>query len=476
MNDQNHTRKFDIIESGNQLNRIRKLDRRRSMEEVLVSAYITFHDIHFELGGRVKPDMFHYEDTKLAITYVQEQIEKGHHISVAGLKSFLEGEFEMELPDDWWVVEMQFKNTSRTTEAIHQLAKSFATSLADTWERRMIKAFGSKIAESAEDRKQDPHEHIAELLAWIREKDGRKKDTSIQRSLRDFLDEIDQRQLTDKKITGVPTGYNILDAATGGWQDTDMIVIGGRPGMGKTTFALNLIWNASRSNKKAGIISIEMDARQLTAIFVSMLTGIGTDEMKARKMTEGEMTKITTAADKVHQSDIFIDDESTDLEDIIRTARIWKHKENIDVLMLDYIQLTRCKGTHGRYERITEVSNQLKTLAKELRIPIFVLSQLSRKSEERGTKDRKPQLSDLKDSGAIEQDADIIIFPYRYAYYNGREDDNKSEIIIAKFRNGKVGTYNFNTNGRNWYEGSIENSLSEDPGLFQESIDEELPF
>ena len=255
-------------------------------------------------------------------------------------------------------------------------------------------------------------------------------------------------QLHDKKeaITGIASGFNDLDEITSGFQPGDLIIVGGRPGMGKTAFALNIAQHVGIGMKEPiAIFSLEMSKEQLA---MRMLCAEGmVDASLVRKgfISRQDWPKLTSAAGRLSGASIFIDDSSaiTVLEVRAKARRLKMEHRGLSLVVVDYLQLMRSRGNFERREQeISEISRSLKALAKELKVPVIALSQLNRAVEQRG--DRKPTLADLRESGAIEQDADVIIFLYRDEVYNKNNPSNKgkAEIIVAKQRNGPTGTVN----------------------------------
>lgn len=242
-------------------------------------------------------------------------------------------------------------------------------------------------------------------------------------------------------VTGVPTGFFKLDELTSGMQKGDLVILAARPAMGKTTLALNMVANAAKSDFPVGIFSLEMPAEQLVLRLLSSESKIPHQRIRNALITSDEWMELTNTAAKLADLKIFIDDSpSLSVMELRAKARKLKAKENIQFLIIDYLQLLRGGGFHeNRTQEISEISRSLKALAKELDIPVLALSQLSRQLESR--MDKRPLLSDLRDSGAIEQDGDVIFFVYRDVIYNPEtEHPEISEIIIGKQRNGPIGT------------------------------------
>lgn len=253
---------------------------------------------------------------------------------------------------------------------------------------------------------------------------------------------------SDKDLTGVKTGLRNLDTYTGGWQDKDLIVIAARPGMGKTSLILKGISESVLSSEPVGIFSLEMDVQQLVTRMVSINSNLHlTQLLKKGFEKEKYFGSLNEVVNRLTGLPVFIDDTPTlTIHQLCMKARVLKRKNNIKVLYVDYLQLLNGDGKSGnREQEISLISRKLKALAKELNIPVIALSQLSRAVETRGGT-KRPMLSDLRESGAIEQDADIVAFIHRPEYYGMEVDDDtamdgsNSEFIIAKYRGGSVGT------------------------------------
>jgi len=255
--------------------------------------------------------------------------------------------------------------------------------------------------------------------------------------------------LEKKGISGVPSGYFAIDRITGGWQAPDLIIIASRPAMGKTSLIANFARNAAVDHKQAGaIFSLEMSALQIATRIFSLESNVGLSAFLRHGISPEQMLHVEKDCKKLIDTEIYIDDTpSLSIRNLRTKARKLKREKDIKWLAVDYLQLmtvdTDFKG--NREQEISTISRQLKALAKELNIPVLALSQLSRAVESRGG-DKRPQLSDLRDSGAIEQDADIVIFIHRPEYYgisqyeNGESTEGQAEIIFAKHRNGSTGS------------------------------------
>lgn len=243
------------------------------------------------------------------------------------------------------------------------------------------------------------------------------------------------------KITGTPTGFVDLDKMTNGLQKSDLIIVAGRPGMGKTAFALNIALNAaSKYSKSVAIFSLEMSSGQLVQRLLSSEARIESSKLRSGRFNMEEWTKLASVAGQLNELNIFIDDTPaiSSMEIRAKCRRI-KRDAGLDLIIVDYLQLMSGSKSDSREQQISEISRSLKALAKELDVPVIALSQLNRSVESRT--DKRPVPSDLRESGAIEQDADLIIFLYRDDFYNKETKyPGIAEIIVAKHRNGPTGT------------------------------------
>ncbi len=259
------------------------------------------------------------------------------------------------------------------------------------------------------------------------------------------IEEVMRLRENDDRVTGIATGYRALDGITNGFQRGDLVILAARPSMGKTAFALNLALNAAMLNKQAiAIFSLEMPAEALMKRVLSAKSQIESSKLRTGFLKDDELNQLNESAAEMANTKIYIDDSaSIKVSEIFSKCRKLKSEHGIDMILIDYLQLISGNGksSDNRQQEVSEISRSLKALARELETPVIALSQLSRSVEQR--QDKRPMLSDLRESGAIEQDADIVMFLYRDEYYN-RDEENKSpidrtEINIAKHRNGATG-------------------------------------
>lgn len=258
---------------------------------------------------------------------------------------------------------------------------------------------------------------------------------SVIKETNRVVDEIAINIQNGNKLSGKPTGWKLLDKYIGGWNAGDMVVIAGRPGMGKTAIALTLVKDFASIGGKALFLGLEMSNEQLVRRYISLIGQIPNYKIRNGNMSAFEIEQMCEAANN-QKINFYIDDEAVlTVADIRGKAKLHKAKHGLELLVIDYIQLIK-GNKQNREQEIAEISRNLKLLAKELNMTVIILAQLSRKSEER--QDKRPLLSDLRESGAIEQDADVVMFPFRPAYYDKeRPAIEDTELIIGKNRNGE---------------------------------------
>ena len=264
----------------------------------------------------------------------------------------------------------------------------------------------------------------------------------IKQVVLNALDKIEKASKNKGTVTGIPTGFIDLDYKTSGFQPSDLILIAARPSMGKTAFVLNVAQNmAFKEGKTVAIFSLEMSKEQLVNRLFSLESKVDSQALRTGNLTDEDWAKLIEGAAVVGKSNLIIDDTpGISIAELRSKCRKFKLEHNLGIIIIDYLQLMRgCKRSESRQQEISESSLSLKAVARELNVPVVALSQLSRAVEQRP--DHRPMLSDLRESGAIEQDADVVMFLYRDDYYNKDTDKkNIAEVIIAKQRNGPIGT------------------------------------
>ena len=264
-----------------------------------------------------------------------------------------------------------------------------------------------------------------------------KESVQMQKVTGQVFDQITYAIERGQSLSGLPTGWHKLDSVIGGWNKSDMVIIAGRPGSGKTAIALSFVRNAAELGAKCLFLSLEMSKEQIAKRYMSLLAEIPQYKLRSGNLNQSEISYL---ANKIVTDEVMfhIDDEAiVDIQTIKSKVKIHKAKHGLNILVIDYLQLIK-GNKQNREQEISDISRNLKVLAKELEITVIALAQLSRKCEERS--DKRPLLSDIRESGSIEQDADVILFPFRQNYYDRQLlDIEDSELIVAKNRHGEVG-------------------------------------
>lgn len=318
--------------------------------------------------------------------------------------------------------------------------------------RRLIQASTDIITETYEE--SDDVSNILDAaeqkILEVSERKNRSGFVKISDVLRDSMEEIDELYKNDEEITGLSSGYRALDLMTAGLREDELIILAARPGVGKTAFALNIAQNIGTSTaENVAIFSLEMGATQLVNRMLCAEGTINANNLRSGQLTEEEFEKLFVAMGSLSKANIFIDDTPGIRVSEIRakSRRLMQERGGIGLIIIDYLQLIEGSGRESRQQEVSEISRQLKKLAMELEVPVIAISQLSRSVEQR--QDKRPILSDLRESGSLEQDADIVAFLYREDYYRNEEgeeeeeeaeEDNVVEVLVEKNRSGARGT------------------------------------
>jgi replicative DNA helicase len=338
---------------------------------------------------------------------------------------------------------------------LSELASSVPTAANIEYYARIVeeKSLLRRLIRTATEIASDGYSREDEVEALLSEAEknilavAQRKNAGAFHNIKDVLvrtyDNIEEMHNRVGEITGISTGFAELDRMTAGFQRNDLIIVGARPSVGKTAFALNIASNvAIKTGENVAIFSLEMGAEQLVMRMLCSEGNIDAQRLRTGSLTDDDWGKLTMAMGALSNSGIFIDDTpGVRISDIRSKCRRLKQEHGLGMILIDYLQLILGSGRSGenRQQEVSEISRSLKQLARELQVPVIALSQLSRGVEQR--QDKRPMMSDIRESGSIEQDADIVAFLYRDDYYD-KESENKNiiEIIIAKQRNGPTGT------------------------------------
>ncbi len=394
------------------------------------------------VADRVTEEDFYRHDHKVIFGAVRALSEKNTPFDVVTVSEWLEGNERLEEAGGLVYLGELARNTPSASNIL-----AYANIVRERAVLRgLIHAGGEISANAFNPEGRDAAElldHAEQLVFRLAEKGGRQGQgfTAMKDILPAVMDRIDELYHQDSAITGVSTGFTDLDGKTSGLQPSDLIIVAGRPSMGKTAFAMNLIEHAAIGEQRAAaVFSMEMSAPQLVMRMVSSLGRIDAHSVRTGKLHDDDWPRLTSAVSMLDVANIYIDDTPalTPTELRARCRRL-KREHQLGIVVVDYMQLMQVPGSkENRATEISEISRSLKALAKELNVPIVALSQLNRSLENRPNK--RPVMSDLRESGAIEQDADLILFIYRDEVYD--EDSphkGMAEIIIGKQRNGPIG-------------------------------------
>ena len=340
--------------------------------------------------------------------------------------------------------------TSLANESVSYNVEEHAKIISEKAQLRRLIDAGNKIVGMTYAGEDEPTAILNKAEQMILDVSGQTQSESsfapISEIVLSNLDKLNALQQHDGAITGVPTGFKDVDHVFNGLQKSDLILVAARPAMGKTAFTLNIAQNVTMLyDKTVAFFSLEMGKEQLVARILSSVAGVSSEKLRrAYNMDPTDWEKVIAAADRMSKAKLFIDDTpGLTVQDMRSKLRRLKVEHGLDLVIVDYIQLMQGrnsgKGSENRQQEVSEISRNLKLIAREFNVPLIALSQLSRSVESRP--DKRPVLSDLRESGSLEQDADIVIFLYRDKYYdeNSEKGDN-AEVLIRKHRNGSVGT------------------------------------
>lgn len=415
------------------------------LEEAVLGAMMLEKDAVNDVIDILKPESFYKEQHQKIYAVIQDLFQRSEPIDILTVTTELKKRGELEF------VGGPFYITSLTNRIAHSAnAEYYARIIAQKHIQRELIRISTKTIQKAYDETTDVFELLDEAekdLFSVAEGNIRKNFMEMKDIMHEALQNIENAKNHEDTIVGVPSGFRALDRVTAGWQKSDLIVIAARPGMGKTAFVLAIARNAAvEFNKPVALFSLEMSAVQLVTRLISSESEIEADKLKRGNLADHEWTQLHSRIGALSKAPLFIDDTpALSIFELRAKCRRLKAQHDIQLIIIDYLQLMTAggeRGTGNREQEISMISRSLKSIAKELNVPVIALSQLSRAVETRSTNDKRPQLSDLRESGAIEQDADLVAFIYRPEYYGytidaeGNSTVGKGYIIIAKHRNG----------------------------------------
>src|SRR5690554_1431606 len=417
------------------------------LEEAVLGALMLERDAVNEVIDILKPETFYRENHQKIYSAIQEIFGRSEPIDILTVTAELRKRGELDLVGGAYYISFL---TNRVASSANIVFHARIISQKHIL-RELIRISSTTIREAYAESTDvfDLLDRAERDLFTVAEGNIRKDFSSMAEVIKASIAGIEAASKNTDGVSGVPTGFHALDKVTSGWQKSDMIVLAARPGMGKTAFVLSMARNmAVDFNIPVAIFSLEMASIQLVNRLISGETGIRGEKLRRGNLEEHEFAQLHARIKKLSNAPIYIDDTpSLSVFELRAKARRLKQKHDIQCIIIDYLQLMTAGGDNqgNRVQEISMISRTIKTIAKELNIPIIALSQLSRAVETRGG-DKKPMLSDLRESGAIEQDADIVSFIYRPEYYDITQDEEGNstqgigQIIIAKHRNGALDT------------------------------------
>ena len=452
-------------------------------EQQLLGGLLNNNDLYYSLEDKVDPEHFYDPVHSRIFEIISTRIKDGKLASAVTINTFLtEDEGLKELGGSSYLAQLMAGSVASSA------IKDYSKLVYDLAIRRELIILGQEISSRAQSIKVDeqPEEQI--ILAeqnLYKIGDSGKSETgfkSFLKALGEAVQVANAAHHRDGNLAGISTGFIDLDKKMGGLHSSDLIILAGRPSMGKTSLATNIAYNIAKSFKKndnadgtsetvnggiVGFYSLEMSAEQLAARILSETAEIPSEQIRRGDMTESEFRRFVEAAKSIESSPLFIDDTpALTIAQLASRARRLKRTHGLDALIIDYLQLVRAGSSRdNRVNEISEITQGLKAIAKELNIPVIALSQLSRQVENRD--DKRPQLADLRESGSIEQDADVVLFVYREEYYKEREKPSdhdlekmaiwqeemdrlhgRAELILGKQRHGPIGTVELSFEGK----------------------------
>ena len=419
-------------------------------EEAILGAILVNPNCMNKVVEHIKPDSFYKPAHRYVYEAMLELYNSEDKLDIVTVSDVLNMNQKLELVGGRaFINDLSYKTITTTN------VEYYAKIVQEKAIKRSLISAGSEIVSAGYDLN-PVEESLEQAEKLIFDKESKKASQSlspIKDLVYDTYSELEERANNKGKLTGVPTGFYDLDTYTNGLQRSDLIILAARPAMGKTAFALNIAQNvALRANTPVALFSLEMSKKQLVQRLLASEAEVDTQRLKTGNLQAKDWEKLALASSSISEAPIYIDDTAgctiTDLR--AKCRRLAMSEKNLGLIVIDYLQLIEGTGREDRMQQISSISRGLKILAKELNVPIIALSQLSRAVESRN--DKRPMLSDLRESGSIEQDADIVMFIYREDYYkNANEDEEAAEkaankgtatIIIAKHRNGPVGDVN----------------------------------
>lgn len=411
-------------------------------EQSVIGSMIMSKDAIVEASEMITGADFYQQQYGIVFEAMVELHDEGKAVDLVTLQDRLR---EKELPPE--ISSMEFVRDLLATVPTSANVKYYAEIVAEkSMLRKLIKTTEEigNLCYLGKEKTQDILEVTEKKIFDLVQNRGSEEFVPIRQVVLNAIKKIEKASRTQGSVTGIPTGFIDLDYKMSGFQPSDLILVAARPSMGKTAFVLNIAqYMAFHNDVTTAIFSLEMSKEQLVNRLLALESKVDSQNIRTGNLEDEEWAKLIEGANIIGKSHLIIDDKpGISISELRSKCRKYKMEHNLGIIFIDYLQLMTGSGrSESRQQEISEISRSLKALARELNVPVVALSQLSRAVEQRP--DHRPMLSDLRESGAIEQDADVVMFIYRDDYYNkDSENKNIAEIIIAKQRNGPIGTVN----------------------------------
>ncbi|GET20051.1 replicative DNA helicase [Prolixibacter denitrificans] len=415
------------------------------VEEAVLGALMLERDAYIAVADILKPESFYKEEHQKIFKAIQDLSANEKPVDLLMVTQELKNREELEeVGGPLYITQL----TSKVASAAH--IEFHARIIAQKYIQRELIRISTEIQTKSYDdtmELEDLIDYAEGSLFKVTEGSITKESQPIKPILREAIEQIEENSKKEEGLSGVPSGFTRLDRMTSGWQKTDLMIIAARPAMGKTAFVLSMARNmAVDHHVPVAVFSLEMSSIQLVNRLIAAETELGSEKLKTGRLENWEWEQLNRKIKNLEEASLFIDDTpALSIFEFRAKARRLKMQHNIGIIIVDYLQLMTAgsEGRGSREQEVSTISRNLKAIAKEVDVPIIALSQLNRSVESRDGK--RPQLSDLRESGAIEQDADMVMFIHRPEYYGITEDESgnsligMAEIIIAKHRNGAVG-------------------------------------
>lgn len=439
------------MSAGRQVDNVKVPPHSLEAEQSVLGGIMLDANVWDNVCDRIQADDFYYPSHRSIFQSMQALLNRDKPLDVITLVDWLREQSQLEEVNG----ETYLYELARNTPSVSNVV-AYADIIRERSILRKLIEVATRIANRAYspegmDTVQILDEAERQVFAIAETSPSISGPVNIKSVLTSTVDRIDQLYHSSDSVTGLPTGYTDLDQMTSGFQPADLIILAARPSMGKTSFAMNIAEHAAiKSQKPVLIFSLEMPAESLAMRMLSSLSRVDQHKIRTGKLEDDDWPRITSSIAMLSKAPMFIDDTPglSPAEMRARARRIAKEHGEIGLILVDYLQLMQMPGqSESRTLEVSEISRSLKSLAKELNTPVMALSQLNRSLEQRS--DKRPVMSDLRESGAIEQDADVITFIYRDEVYNEESPDvGTAEIIIGKQRNGPIGKVRLTFHGQ----------------------------